>query len=355
MNRATTLVFALLLSASPAPAQTTDCITTMADAARAAREKRWQAAIDLLEAARRRPACEGLAAVQTFSLARAVEQIAADEPARACEALGLYREVLDHDPDPAVAEGARAGIDRTDAACTCRLPREDMRPGRWARAARKLEADIGRDLCQPRRPALRLALAEVVEQLAVDTPKRACEAQALYEAAVADNPDRAAVMRAGAGARRMKLVCQTVAVPPAPQPSAATELPDDEAEATERPTERRRAPDRTAAWATTIGAAALLAGSGALFYLRGDALDDRDAARADYLANYPGGDLKVLADAADRHQRAGDQAQIYEIAAWTAVGVGAALAATATWLWLDDGATVSAAVGPGHAALVVRF
>lgn len=347
------LALASVTVSTPSPAQTTDCITAMASAAQAARAARWRDTIRILEAARRRPACAGLAAVQTFSLARAVEQLTPEEPARACEALALYREVLDHDPDPAVAASAREGAARTDPACTCRPPDQDLRPGRWARAERKLKADIARDICRDRRPALRLTLAEVVEQLAVETPRRACEAQALYEASVEGNPDRVAVRKAGAGARRMKLVCQTVSAPaPPPATPAVMAEPDEDPDPERR---RGRAPHRIAAWVSTIGAGALLASSGALFYLRSATLDDRSAARADYLDAYPDGDRDVLADAAGRHQRADEQAQIYEIAAWSAVGLGAALAATATWLWLDDGDAVTAALGPGHAGVIVRF
>lgn len=317
-----------------------DCIAASADAAEAGRAGRWDDAVRILDASRARPACRHLAAEQTYSLAYALEKLSHDDPPRACEASAMYSEVVALDGDRELVIESREALSRTTAVCNCHPS-----PGRTpAETEATLRRAIERDACRGRRAALRLMLAEHIEQQAIDAPDRACEAQTLYTSAIAGNRDTRAADRAERGARRMALVCGA-AGPTAQEPGGP--------EPAREPAAGR--PDRAWAWTATAGAGALLVGSGVLFALRGGALDDRADAKADYLAAYAVPDPDAAAAAADRHARANDQAQVYDLAGWTTLGLGAALAVTATWLWLDDDDAVTAVVAPGHAAVVVHF
>lgn len=102
---------ALTLAAGPAAAVEGGCFA----AGDAMAAERWAEAVTLLEARVEAPACAENAGNLRYSLGFSLEQLAADDPSRACDAAEVYRAV--RADDAAVAEAAKAGAERAEALC----------------------------------------------------------------------------------------------------------------------------------------------------------------------------------------------------------------------------------------------
>lgn len=331
----------ILTPAGPAAANEARCVNASAEAAEAMRDARWADAIGILEVSVRRPACASMAASQRYSIAYATEQLGATDPARLCEAETLYREVLAAGADRDVATAARVRLKAVSGRCvTCDGAAADIAQNKWSRAEKRLRADIDRGGCAEHLPRLRFQLAEVVEQLAIDDPERACEARVLYDRAGESTRDVTQIRKAGRGAARMKLVCGARAAPPPPTP-APTPAP-------------APAPDRTAAWATTAAAAASVVVGGVLLATSQVYDADRNTARADFEAAHDANNPIALEAARTAFDDATDTAYGFNYAGWGMVGLGVGLAGVATWLWLDTPA-VEVRGGPGQVQATIRF
>lgn len=200
------LAAALALGSSVGLARAPDCL-----ASDAVRRGQWLEAEQTLRSRLEHPLCAAEPLV-VYNLAFVVHKQVPSAPTRACEARALYEMALERLPasKTAAREAARQKRDALTARCACQPPVDEMRTGRWIMAESLIDRRLADADCAEMAPALRLARARTLDHLAGESPARACDAEAAWEA-VAGEAAGALVREADAGARRMRIICRFTA------------------------------------------------------------------------------------------------------------------------------------------------
>jgi len=306
-------------------------------------EERWTAVEDQMRRNLERPECAPEAREMRYGLAYAIEQQAAADPARACEASRLYQVLAGQVERGAFRDTIAARAEDTGMMCMCHRPAALRRAGRVAEAEAAALERLEGEACAPFRAMLHLEAARLIERDADRLPARACEAKAHYDAVASDDETLTSAGRIGA--RRMAVLCD-VTSPCGPEACDTARCRDRVGCA--RPA--RSGPSLGLA----LGATAAALAAGALFWTAFDADADRADARKDHAKAHAAGDISAVEDAADRHREADSRVTLFGLSAWGMALAGAGLGVASALTWGSD-AELAAGASPRGVVFRGRF